>query len=160
MSWPGLGRLRSRLDVSRERGLSRFVGRERELAALASALARAREGDGQVVGVVGEAGIGKSRLCYELSERCRRSGIEVRAGQCTARGARQPLLLVRELVRSVFGVTDWDTERAVRAKVAGRAVLLDPPIDNELPLILELLGIPGDGLPAGSGRTASRSSRR
>ena len=147
----GLGRLRSRLDVSRERGLSRFVGRERELASLASALARAREGDGQVVGVVGEAGIGKSRLCYELSERCRRSGIEVRAGQCTARGARQPLLLVRELVRSVFGVTDWDTERAVRAKVAGRAVLLDPPIDDELPLILELLGIPGDGLPAGSG---------
>ena len=72
----GLGRLRSRLDVSRERGLSRFVGRERELAVLTSALARAQEGDGQVVGVVGEAGIGKSRLCYELSEHCRRSGIE------------------------------------------------------------------------------------
>ena len=144
----GLGRLRSRLDVSRERGLSRFVGRERELAVLTSALARAQEGDGQVVGVVGEAGIGKSRLCYELSEHCRRSGIEVRAGQCTARGARQPLLLVRELVRSVFGVTDWDTERAVRAKVAGRAVLLDPPIDDELPLVLELLGIPGDGSSA------------
>ena len=102
------------------------------------------------MGVVGEAGIGKSRLCYELSEHCRRSGIEVRAGQCTARGARQPLLLVRELVRSVFGVTDWDTERAVRAKVAGRAVLLDPPIDDELPLILELLGIPGDGSSAGA----------
>ena len=152
----GLGRLRSRLEVSRARGLSRFVGRERELATLQSALASAREGSGQVVGIVGEAGIGKSRLCYEFGERCRRSGIEVWAGQCTARGARQPLLLVRELVRSVFGVTDWDTERAVRDKVAGRALLLDPPIEGELPLILELLGIPGDGPSAGSERDGER----
>jgi class 3 adenylate cyclase len=152
----GLGRLRSHLDVARERGLSRFVGRERELAVLQAALARAREGAGQIVGVVGEAGIGKSRLCYEFGERCRRSGIEVWAGQCTARGARQPLLLVRELVRSLFGVTDWDTERAVRDKVAGRALFLDPPIENELPLILELLGIPGDGPSAGSERDGKR----
>ncbi len=152
----GLGPLRSHLEVSRARGLSRFVGRERELAALQSALASAREGSGQVVGIVGEAGIGKSRLCYEFGERCRTSGIEVRAGQCTARGARQPLLLVRELVRSVFGVTDWDTERAVRDKVAGRALLLDPSVEGELPLILELLGIPGDGPSAGSERDGER----
>ena len=151
----GLGHLRSHLDVSRERGLSRFVGRERELAALQAALARAREGAGQVVGVVGESGIGKSRLCYEFGERCRRSGIAVWPGQCTARGARQPLLLVRELVRSVFGLTDWDTERAVRAKVAGRAVL-DPQIETELPLILELLGVAGDGRSAGSGQDGER----
>jgi class 3 adenylate cyclase/ABC-type dipeptide/oligopeptide/nickel transport system ATPase component len=152
----GLGPLRSHLEVSRARGLSRFVGRERELAALQSALASAREGSGQVVGIVGEAGIGKSRLCYEFGERCRTSGIEVWAGQCTARGARQPLLLVRELVRSVFGVTDWDTERAVRDKVAGRALLLDPSVEGELPLILELLGIPGDGPSAGSERDGER----
>jgi class 3 adenylate cyclase len=152
----GLGRLRSHLEVSRERGLSRFVGRQRELTVLQAALARAREGAGQIVGVVGEAGIGKSRLCYEFGERCRNGGIEVRTGQCTARGARQPLLLVRELVRSLFGVTDWDTERSVRAKVAGRAVLLDPPIENELPLILELLGIPSDGSSAGLRRDGER----
>jgi class 3 adenylate cyclase len=152
----GLGRLRSHLEVSRERGLSRFVGRERELGVLQAGLARAGEGAGQVVGVVGEAGIGKSRLCYEFGERCRKSGIEVRTGQCTARGARQPLLLVRELVRSVFGVTDWDTERAVRDKVAGRAVLLDPPIESELPLILELLGVPGDAPTAGLRRDGER----
>jgi class 3 adenylate cyclase len=152
----GLGRLRSHLEVSRERGLSRFVGRERELGVLQAALARAGEGAGQVVGVVGEAGIGKSRLCHEFGERCRKSGIVVRTGQCTARGARQPLLLVRELVRSVFGVTDWDTERAVRDKVAGRAVLLDPPIESELPLILELLGVPGDAPSAGLRRDGER----
>jgi hypothetical protein len=152
----GLGRLRSHLDVSRARGLSRFVGREREMAALESALDRAREGAGEVVGVVGEAGIGKSRLCYEFSERCRRSGIDVWAAQCTARGARQPLLLLRELARSVFGVTDWDTERAVRDKVAGRALLLDPPLEGDLPLILGLLGIPGDGFSTRLGGARGR----
>jgi predicted ATPase len=152
----GMGRLRSHLEVARERGLSRFVGREGEMAVLESALARAREGVGQIVGVVGEAGIGKSRLCYEFSESCRKSGIEVWAAQCTARGARQPLLLVRELVRSVFGVTDWDSERAVRAKVAGRALLLDRPIEAELPLILELLGISDDGPSAGPVRPDER----
>jgi class 3 adenylate cyclase len=152
----GLGRLRSHLDVSRARGLSRFVGREREMAALQSALDRARGGAGQVVGVVGEAGIGKSRLCYEFCERCRESGIDVRAAQCTARGARQPLLLLRELVRSVFGVTDWDTERAVRDKVAGRALLLDPALERELSLVLGLLGIPGDGFSTGLGRDRGR----
>jgi class 3 adenylate cyclase/ABC-type dipeptide/oligopeptide/nickel transport system ATPase component len=152
----GLGRLRSHLEVSRARGLARLVGRERELAALESALARARDGVGQVVGVVGEAGIGKSRLCYEFGERCRKRGIDVWVGQCTARGARQPLLLVRELVRSVYGVTDWDTERAVRAKVAGRAHLLDPPIAAELPLVLGLLGISHDGPSADWGRDGER----
>ena len=152
----GLGRLRSHLDVARERGLSRFVGRDREMSVLESALARAREGVGQVVGVVGEAGIGKSRLCYEFSESCRKSGIDVRAAQCTARGARQPLLLVRELVRSYFGVTDWDTERATRAKVAGRALLVDPPIEDELPLILEVLGISNDGRSTSSMRPEER----
>ena len=156
MSWPGSAACEA---VWTCRGSAACRGSwvaTRELASLASALERAGEGAGQVVGVVGEAGIGKSRLCYEFGELCRGRGIEVRAGQCTARGARQPLLLVRELVRSVFGVTDWDTERAVRAKVAGRAVLLDPPIDDDLPLILELLGIRGAGSPAGSGTDRER----
>jgi class 3 adenylate cyclase len=152
----GLGRLRSRLDAARARGLSRFVGREREMAALESALDRAREGAGEVVGVVGEAGIGKSRLCYEFSERCRRSGIDVWAAQCTARGARQPLLLLRELARSVFGVTDWDTERSVRDKVAGGALLVDPPLEGDLPLILGLLGISGEGFSTRLGRARGR----
>ena len=85
----GLGRLRSHLEVSRAHGLSRFVGREREMATLESALARAREGAGQVVGVVGEAGIGKSRLCYEFGERCRKRGTRG-AGRAVHRPRRAP----------------------------------------------------------------------
>src|SRR5262245_11494793 len=71
----GLGSLRTKLDVSRLRGFSRFVGREAEMAALEAALTRAAAGDGQVVGVVGEAGVGKSRLCCVCVKRCRGRGM-------------------------------------------------------------------------------------
>jgi len=73
----GLGALRSRLDRSRARGFSRLVGRADELAVLEAALNRALEGRGGLVGVVAEAGVGKSRLCLEFVERCRARGIAV-----------------------------------------------------------------------------------
>src|SRR4029453_11361898 len=71
----GLGQMRTRLDVSRSRGFSRFVGRGDEMHVLETALARAREGQARGVGIVGEAGLGKSRLCYEFLERCRAHGL-------------------------------------------------------------------------------------
>ena len=76
----GAGGAHSRLDISRARGFTRFVGRGDELATLEAALEQARSGSGAVVGVVGEAGVGKSRLCHEFVERCRRQGIPVYAG--------------------------------------------------------------------------------
>jgi hypothetical protein len=77
----GLGPHRTRLDVSRARGLTRFVGRDNDLEALETALAQCTEGRGQVVGMVGEAGVGKSRLCFEFLERCRARGLRVLEGQ-------------------------------------------------------------------------------
>ena len=65
----GMGELRTRFDVSRARGLSRFVGRGADMQTLESALAQSRQGRGQVVGIVAEAGTGKSRLCFEFMER-------------------------------------------------------------------------------------------
>ena len=70
----GLGAVRTRFDASRARGLSRFVGRDDDMRTLESALSHARAGRGQVVGVVGDAGVGKSRLCFEFVERCRAEG--------------------------------------------------------------------------------------
>ena len=70
----GLGPLRTRLDVSRARGFSRFVGRANDMETLDAALANAQDGNGQVVGIVAEAGTGKSRLCFEFLERCRARG--------------------------------------------------------------------------------------
>src|SRR5438067_10776341 len=91
-SLEGVGRMRTRLDVSRARGLSRFVGRSDEMASLESALARAAEGQGRVVGVVAEAGTGKSRLCAELVERCRSRGVAVHEGRGVAHGRLLPFL--------------------------------------------------------------------
>jgi class 3 adenylate cyclase len=71
----GVGAARGRLDVSRARGFSRFVGRDEELRMLESALEQAFAGQGQVIGIVGEAGVGESRLCHEFAERRRASGI-------------------------------------------------------------------------------------
>ena len=67
----GIGEILSRFDLSRARGLTRFVGRGRDMPVLDQALEQARSGNGQVVGVVAEAGAGKSRLCFEFAERCR-----------------------------------------------------------------------------------------
>jgi class 3 adenylate cyclase len=82
----GVTALRTSIEVSRSRGFSRFVGRADEMAALEAALGRAIEGNGQVVGVVAEAGTGKSRLCYEFAERCRARGIKVYDGHGVAQG--------------------------------------------------------------------------
>jgi class 3 adenylate cyclase len=80
----GAGTSRTRLDVARRRGFSRFVGRADEMETLELAFHRATEGDGQVVGVVGEAGVGKSRLCLEFVERCSAKGVPVNQAHCCA----------------------------------------------------------------------------
>src|SRR5262249_17341316 len=82
----GTGTLRTKLEVSRSRGFSRFVGRVDETATLEAALARALAGDAQVVGVVGEPGVGKSRLCFEFVERCRSREILVVTGHGVPHG--------------------------------------------------------------------------
>src|SRR5262245_6800075 len=73
----GVGALRTSIEVSRSRGFSRFVGRPDEMATLEAALARAIGGSAQVIGIVGEPGVGKSRLCFEFLERCRARGLAI-----------------------------------------------------------------------------------
>src|SRR5437667_5788199 len=92
----GTGSLRTKLDVSRSRGFTRFVGRADEMATLDAALARALEGYGQVVGIVAEPGVGKSRLCYEFAERCRARGLSVYEAHCVAYGKMIPFLPILE----------------------------------------------------------------
>src|SRR5262249_17416477 len=138
----GLGSLRTKLDVSRLRGFSRFVGREAEMAALEAALTRAAAGDGQVVGVVAEAGVGKARLCYEFVQRCRARGIAVHEAHGVAHGKMVPYLPVLEFLREYFGIGEQDTAQAMREKIAGRLLLLDPALTDALPLVFDFLGVP------------------
>ena len=141
-SLAGAGRMRTRLDLSRARGLSRFVGRADEMTALEAALARVQEGQAQLVGVVADAGTGKSRLCEEFAERCRNRAIAIRTGRGVAHGrllAFHPLI---ELLQEVFGVTDRDGPREARQKIAGALVLVDRRLEDSLPLFFDFLGVP------------------
>jgi len=144
----GLGGVKSRFDVSRARGLVRFVGRETEMRTLDAALERAFEGNGQVVGVVAEAGTGKSRLCFEFAERCRARGLRVVEGRCVAHGKNLPLHPVLEVVRAYFGVTEHDDARGAREKIAGRMLLIDESYREVLPVLFEFLGVPDPQRPA------------
>jgi class 3 adenylate cyclase/tetratricopeptide (TPR) repeat protein len=144
----GPGTVRSRLDRSRVRGLSRFVGRVEETATLEAALERSLAGDGQVVGVVAEAGTGKSRLCDELVQRCRARGITVYEGRGVSHGRLVPFLPVLAMFRTFCGVTEEDSAQAAREKIAGRLLLLDDGLRDGLPLLFDFLGVPDPARPA------------
>jgi len=144
----GVGAARSRLDLSRERGFSRFVGRGEEMGVLEGGLERARAGEGTVVGIVAEPGVGKSRLCLEFVERARGAGIEVFEAQAQAHGREIPFMPVLQMLRAYFGIADSDPERLVREKIAGRALLLDPGFADDLPVLFDFLGVPDAGRPA------------
>jgi class 3 adenylate cyclase len=145
----GPGSLATRLDVSRRRGFSRLIGREAELARLWRALERALAGDGQVVGVVGDAGVGKSRVCLEFVERCRAQGVAVHEAHCPTHGASIPFLAVRDLLRSLLGLGADDGRDAVH----DRLVAVDAAFGAAVPLVCELLGVPGASAPVGDGAT-------
>jgi class 3 adenylate cyclase len=144
----GVGQLRTKLEVSQARGFSRFVGREEEMVVLQSAFGKALEGRGQIVAVVGEAGVGKSRLCLEFIERCRERGILVNQGHCLAHGKAIPFAPVLELWRSYFGITEVDAGEQARGKIAGTLELLGEDFTDVLPLVFEFLGVADSARPA------------
>lgn len=143
----GPGQGTTRLDVSRARGFSRFVGRGAEMEKLELALEDARSGNARVVGVSAHAGTGKSRLCHEFAERCVELGIPVLRGRALSHGRHLPLLPILELMRAFFGVSERDPDQVVREKVAGRLVLLGDELRDSLPLFFDLLGVPDPDHP-------------
>jgi class 3 adenylate cyclase/tetratricopeptide (TPR) repeat protein len=157
----GVGAANSRLDLARERGLSRFVGRAKEMDVLDAALEQAKDGRGAVVGVVAEPGVGKSRLCLEFAERCRTKGIEVYEAQAQAHGQAIPFMPVLQMLRGYFGIEDSDSERIAREKIAGRLLLLNADFADDLPLVFDFLSVPDAARPAPqmSGEARQRALR-
>jgi len=137
-----VGELHTRLDVSRSRGFSRFVGRSDEMRELESALAHARDGNAQVVGIVGDAGLGKSRLCFEFLERCRAHGLMTYETSGVSHGKSIPFLPMLRLFRAFFGITDQDSDATARERIAGRLLLLDEGLRDSLPLLFEFMAVP------------------
>src|SRR5579863_5679113 len=136
----GLGPLRTRLQRGAARGLTRFVGREREMAALAHAAERARAGHGQIVAAMADAGTGKSRLFFEFKATSQ-SGWMVLEAFSVSHGKASAFLPVIDLLWSYFKINSDDDERKRREKINGKIVTLDRSLEDGLPYIYGLLGL-------------------
>jgi predicted ATPase/class 3 adenylate cyclase len=135
---------RSRFQASAARGLTRFVGRDRELHQLAQALDRAGAGHGQAVAVVGEAGLGKSRLVWEFTRSHRTYGWLVLESGSVSYGKATPYLAVIDLLKAYCGIQERDDPRAIRERVAGKLLMLDRALEPLLTPLLALLDVPVD----------------
>src|SRR5436190_11886367 len=135
----GASGIRRRLQATAARGLTRFVGRDTELAALVQALERAGAGHGQVVAVVGEAGVGKSRLVYECVHSHHTQGWRVLESASVSYGKATPYFPVMDLLKRYAHIEEHDDQRTVRAKMTGQILTLDETLQDTLPALLSLL---------------------
>jgi class 3 adenylate cyclase len=135
-----------RLQASAARGLTRFVGRQQELATLQQALERAGTGHGQVAALVGEAGMGKSRLVYEFVRSHYTSGWSILESASVSYGKATPYFPVLDLLKRYGHIADQDDTRTIRAKLTGQVLTLDEALQDTLPALLALL----DALPEDS----------
>jgi class 3 adenylate cyclase/predicted ATPase len=137
----GAGPLRTKLQVAARRGLTRFVGRQSEMAQLQHTLTQAKAGHGQIVGVVGEPGLGKSRLFHEFVGAYCNTPLLVLEAYSVSHGKASPYLPVIELLKSYFRIELPDDERVRREKVIGKVLGLDRSLEDSLPHLYALLGI-------------------
>jgi class 3 adenylate cyclase/tetratricopeptide (TPR) repeat protein len=137
----GASPARRRLEAAAARGLTRFVGRDTELQALRHALDEAGRGHGQVVAVVGEPGVGKSRLFWEFTRSHRTHGWLVLESGSVSYGKATVYLPVIDLLKAYFKIQDRDDQREIREKVTGKILTLDRALEPTLTPLLVLLGI-------------------
>src|SRR5262245_2018293 len=139
----GLGPLRTRLQRSAGRGLSKFVGRSKESEALKRAAARAQSGVGQIVAVVAEPGVGKSRLFFEFKADVQSEWTVLEAFS-VSHGKGSAYLPIMELLHGYFGVAGDDSAPRRREKVTAKVRALDPDLESGLPYLHALLEIADD----------------
>jgi len=139
----GPGNHQTRFDVSAERGLTPFIGRERELELLLDGLARGKEGKGQAVSILAEAGLGKSRLLYELRKAVAGEDVAFLEGRCLSYGRGTAYHPIIEILKSVFDLNPGEEEEIKREKVARGLRRLKIPEGANLSIILKILGAEG-----------------
>jgi class 3 adenylate cyclase/tetratricopeptide (TPR) repeat protein len=143
----GAGAARTRLEVAAERGLTRFVGRDIELQQLRRVQQLAGQGHGQVVAIVGEAGVGKSRLVREFLNSQHTADWLVLESNSVSYGRATPYLPVIELLRHYFQISVHDSARSIREKVTGKILTLDAALHDAIPPVLDLLDALDDDNP-------------
>ena len=141
------------------RGLSRFVGRDAERAQLEDALEDALAGNGRAVGIVGDPGVGKSRLAHEFVADCAARGVSVNSTAAVAHGRYVPFLPMLALYRDYFGIGDLDAPEIARERIETTMLALDPSFADDLPLLFEFLGAPDPERPLALLEPAAREDR-
>ncbi len=136
----GVGPLRTRLQVAARHGLSRFVGRQSELGQMQHAWELTRAGHGQIVAVMGEPGVGKSRLVHEFKLRLRKDALVLETFS-VSHGKAYAYLPLIDLLKNYFQLTLQDDERSRREKLMGRVLTLDRSLEDTLPYLFFLLGL-------------------
>jgi class 3 adenylate cyclase/tetratricopeptide (TPR) repeat protein len=139
----GRRRWRSRLEMSASRGLTELAGRRRELALLHDCLRRVQAGHGQVVGVAGEPGLGKSRLLYELHGALADEAVDWLEGHCLAYGTTLPYGPILQILRSLFHIEEDDNALQIQVKLRDGVLALEPSLDSQRPFLEALFGLPG-----------------
>jgi len=148
---------RARVELAAEAGLTPLVGRDRELGQLRQAFERAREGHGEVVGIVGEAGVGKSRLLYEFRQTLGKTPVIFLEGRCISWGQSIPFLPIVEMLRRGLRLEEGDRDEVIREKVA-RGLQVVGADARYVPFLLSLLGVEVDD-PAVRGMAAEAKRR-
>jgi len=139
---------RTRFDVSAERGLTPFLGRERELELLIDGLERARSGRGQAFSIMGEAGVGKSRLLYEFRKAIANEDVTFIEGRCLSYSTNVAYHPIIDLLKSTYDIHEGDGDDRIKEKV--KRGLKEQGVDeaSTLPFILEMLSVKDSGIDA------------
>jgi class 3 adenylate cyclase/tetratricopeptide (TPR) repeat protein len=140
----GIGPARTRLQLAARRGFTRFVGRDAEIGVLRRSLEQAAAGDGQAVAIVGEAGVGKSRLVREFTRSHHTQGWLVLESGSVSYERATPYVPVIELLKTYLGIHERDDQRQIRERVAGKLATLDRTLPPLLTPLLALLDVPVD----------------
>jgi hypothetical protein len=138
----GAGSARTRFQAAATRGLTRLAGRTGELVQMLSALERSYAGHGQVVALVGEPGVGKSRLVWEFTHSHRMRDWLVLESASVSYGKASAYRPVIDLLKSYFQIEDRDDARRMREKVTGKLLALDQALKPDLVPLLALLEVP------------------
>jgi len=138
------GEVETRIEAAVARGLTKFVGRKREITALKEAFERAQSGSGQVVGIVGEAGVGKSRLLLELREMLPLGEHTYLEGRCLHYGGSMAYLPFLDILRAYFDIKEGEREFVIKKKMAEKLIQLDGKLEGILPPLQDILSLKVD----------------
>ena len=133
--------LEDRFKGTLHRGIAEFVGREQELEILKAAFEKVKFGSGQAVEIVGEAGVGKSRLLHEFRHMLPREAHHYFEGRCIDYASPMPYLPILHILRSLFDVDDFDAEEVIKTKIKDGLSRLEEPLEKLAPPIQEILSL-------------------